>query len=224
MIQALSGDLQYDNPVTHVFLPFPSLIELPVNRFLWTNKSGVLYFEFMGRTIFGELTTRTEKENFANALEALYVYGTSGSGKSHLIAAFVCQLIRMGLRVLYLPDCYFMLMDPPSAIWKALIFAFHDTNDLDDVDMFNHQSMLNFISGKVDLWIIVDQLNALEVLGKDDGFNHRKIDVRAMLDCMQPGHRYVFSASANEASNREVTFKQKRTDVLTVYGGLSNVS
>jgi hypothetical protein len=224
MIKALSGDLKYANPATLVFLPFPSLIELPVNRFHWINKNGVLHFEFMGRTIFGELTTRTKKENFANALEKLYVYGTSGLGKSHLIAAFVCQLIRMGHRVLYLPDCYFMLMDPPSAIRKALIFAFHDTNDLDDVDMFDHHSMLNFISGKENLWIIVDQLNALEVLGKDDGLNDRKMDVREMLDRMQPSHRYVFSASANEASNREVTFKHKRTDVLTVFGGLSKAS
>jgi hypothetical protein len=224
MIKALSGDLKYADPATRVLLPFPSLIELPVNRFLWTNKNGVLHFEFMGRTIFGELKTRTKKDNFTNALETLYVYGTSGSGKSHLIAAFVCQLICLGHRVLYLPDCYFMLMDPPLAIRKALIFAFHDTNDLDDVDMFDHQSMLNFISGKEKLWIIVDQLNALEVLGKDDGLNDRKRDVRAMLDRMQPGHPYVLSASANEVSNREVTFKQKRTDVLTVYGGLTNVS
>jgi hypothetical protein len=223
VIMALSDDFDYANPATLVSLPFPSLNDIPTDRFVWEKTNGVFYFKFMGRTIFSELTKRIKRKALVNTLEKIWVYGTSGSGKSHLLAALVCHLIRMGDRVLYLPDCYSVLMNPPLAIQMALIFAFHDTNDLDGVDLLDKDSMLKFISEKENLWIIVDQLNALEVVQEDDGLNNRKASVKAILDCMQPGHRCIFSASANEVSNREINYKQQ-TGVLSVSGGLSEVS
>ena len=41
----------------------------------------------------------------------LLLHGTAGFGKSHIVAALVCLLIKQGRLVVYLPDCKVMLKD-----------------------------------------------------------------------------------------------------------------
>jgi hypothetical protein len=42
----------------------------------------------------------------------LYIQGTMGYGTSHLIWALVCYLMKLGERVIYVPDCKSLTADP----------------------------------------------------------------------------------------------------------------
>ena len=222
LIKAIPESNDFSDPRMLSLLPFPSLLEKP-KRFTISDHDGVEHFEYMGRLKFGELRTRIKGEYFLRAYERLYVYGTSGSGKSHILAALVCQLIREGERVVYLPDCYRLLENAARAIWHALLFAFHDTAHLeavenpDDVD-----ALIAFMSHWKNLYVVVDQMNSLEAVQQDERAEKKK-KVRDWLDRMRSGHRYIFSASANEISSREAHTKQSGIEVFYILGGMTKV-
>jgi DNA replication protein DnaC len=46
--------------------------------------------------------------------QAVYVYGGKGYGKSYILAALACLLVRTGTRVVYIPDCRAWLLNPLS--------------------------------------------------------------------------------------------------------------
>ena len=95
---------------------------------------------------------------------------------------------------------------------KALQFAFYDSAALRstggslDLDAF-----IRSISWRQDVYIIVDQVNALEV-EVDDKRRAPMLQAQRWLDALRFNHptRYIFSASANELSNREADRKQSR--------------
>jgi hypothetical protein len=51
----------------------------------------------------------------------------------------------------------------------------------------------------------------------------KKVQVINYLDTLRFRHRYIFSASANEYSNREAYKKQQGISVIPISGGLSPV-
>jgi len=105
----------------------------------------------------------------------------------------------------------------------ALNFAFYDTNILGAIgDRHNVNAMIDFMSEYEDLYIIVDQVNALESK-KNDHRKAKKALVLDWLDALRFKHRYVFSASANEASNREADREQSGFSVFPIFGGMSVV-
>ncbi|KAM6502225.1 hypothetical protein JOM56_002202 [Amanita muscaria] len=216
-IKALD-DLDLSNPLTFKILPFPSLLSMPTQRFEQKEINGIDHFEYMGRSHFHELQERVKNRNFLRGSESLYLYGTSGSGKSHLLAALVYHLVRKGERVIYIPDCSVLYLDPAQVIWTALNFAFYDSAVLGTIDRHSVDAMIHFMSKHQDLYVIVDQVNALETTGIDDNM---KAQARALLGTMRFKHRYIFSASANENSNREADRKQSRISVFRIFGGMT---
>jgi hypothetical protein len=217
-IKAMPNNLDLFDPSTFTALPFPSLLPMPSQRFEKKKIDGICRFEYMGRSRFLELQKRVENEDFLDADESLYLYGTSGSGKSHLLAALVYHLIREGKRVIYLPDCSTLLLEPAQTIWAALTFAFYDSAVLGTIgDPHNIDTLIRFMSKHRDLYIIVDQVNALETV---DNTGHNRKEV---LNAMRFQHRYIFSASANEDSNREADRKQSGISVFRIFGGMSKV-
>jgi len=187
-------DLDLSNPSTFTTLPFPSLLPMPPQRFERRKVGDMNYFEYMGRNLFSELHKRIQDANFLDRTENLYLYGTSGSGKSHLLAALAYTLIRERKRVFYIPDCSTFLLGPAEIMWKALQFAFHDSNILKTIkDRYDTDELIHFISKHRDLYIIVDQVNALE----DEESNTCK--AKECLKGLRLDHLYIFSASANEA-------------------------
>ncbi|KAM6502196.1 hypothetical protein JOM56_002173 [Amanita muscaria] len=216
-IKALD-DLDLSNPLTFKMLPFPSLLSMPTQRFEQKEINGIDHFEYMGRSHFHELQERVKNRNFLRGSESLYLYGTSGSGKSHLLAALVYHLVREGERVIYIPDCSFLYLDPAAVIWMALNFAFYDSAVLETIDPHCVDAMIRFMSKHQGLYVIVDQVNALETTGVDD---HMKAKARAWLGPMRFKHRYIFSASANENSNREADRKQSGNSVFRIFGGMN---
>ncbi|KAF8234815.1 hypothetical protein L208DRAFT_1393487 [Tricholoma matsutake] len=164
---------------------------MPSQRFEKKKINGVRRFEYMGRSKFRELEKRVENKTFLKGSESLYLYGTSGSGKSHLLAALVYCLVREGKRVFYIPDCSSLLLKPAQTIWAALTFAFYDSDVLGTIG---------------------DPYNTADNTG---------CSRKEMLNAMRFQHRYIFSASANEDSNREADRKQSGISVVPIFGGMS---
>jgi hypothetical protein len=216
-------DLDLSNPSTFTTLPFPSFLPMPTQRFKRKNVDNMHHFEYMGRYPFGELHKRIQDRNFLIGTESIYLYGTSGSGKSHLLAALVYNLVREGRRVFYIPDCSSFLLQPEETMWMALNFAFYDSNDLRAIgDHHDVNAMIDFMSKYEDLYIIIDQVNALES-EENDSCKDKKTMVLNCLDALRFKHRYIFSASANESSNREADRKQSGISVHRIFGGMSKV-
>ena len=217
-IKAMPDNLDLSDPTTFTELPFPSLLPVPTKRFEGTRREGIYHFEYMGRSRFRELQDRIKQTNFLTGDDKLYLYGTPGSGKSHLLAALVYHLICEGKRVIYLPDCCAFLQDPAGVIWTALCFAFYDSASLNVIKNIHAvDELIHFMFGHKELYIIVDQLNALEVSGSSASDAHR------VVHAMKFGHHYIFSASANEETCREADGKQTDHSVLRIFGRMSKV-
>ena len=221
-IKAIPKHLDLADPREFTNLPFPSLAPIPSQRFNAEQINGISRFEYMGRSKFRELQKRTEGRNFLKGNESLYVYGTSGSGKSHLLAALACHLIREERRVFYIPDCSALLMEPAITIWRALHFAFYDLPALKLVDPCNIDAMIHFMSKNRDVYIMVDQVNALETSENDSSHTEKGLALK-WLRAMRFEHRYIFSASANENSNREADRKQSGIIIFPMFGGMNVV-
>lgn len=216
-------DKDLSDPSTFTTLPFPSLLPMPSQRFETKKINGVHQFEYMGRSKFRELQKCVEKEAFLDANESLYLYGTSGSGKSHLLAALVYHLVREGKRIFYIPDCSSLLLRPAETMWAAYHFAFCDLPVLGTIgDSHNINALIDLLANDPDVYIIVDQVNTLEIVG-NDGRKDKKVQATDWLDALRFKHRYVFSASANENSNRDADRKQSGISVLRIFGGMSEV-
>ena len=213
-------NLDLSDPSIFTTLPFPSILKMPSQRF----KGGdINEFEYMGRSLFHELQRRIRAKGFQEGQESLYLYGPSGAGKSHLLAALAYSLIQEGYRVFYIPDCAHLLLDPEATFWMALNFAFCDTTNLETlVNRNNVKSMINFMSDCHDLYFIVDQVNALDS-EENDNCRGKKEQVVTWLDALRYKDRYIFSASPNEASNREADRKQSGISLFRVFGGMNKV-
>lgn len=83
-------------------------------------------------------------------------------------------------------------------------------------------TQIDFMSKYEDLYIIVEQVNALES-EENDNCKAKKTQVSNWLDALRFKHCYIFSASANEASNCEADRKQRGTSVFPIFGGMSAV-
>ena len=198
-------------------LPCPSPLLMPPQRFESKVINGIDHFEYMGRAQFHELQERINDNIFQKGAETIYLYGTSGSGKSHLLAALVYHLVRKGQRVFYIPDCYRLLLDPVETMWNAYHFAYNDSPDLRTTESV--KELIESMRNDREVYIIVDQVNALE----SETNKEVKDQVSRWLRTLRSNHRYLFSASANEKSNQDAEKKQNGISVFPMFGGMNLV-
>jgi Cdc6-like AAA superfamily ATPase len=59
----------------------------------------------MGQEIFKERQGMSESIRRDPMWGAIWLYGTQGYGKSHILAFMVCYLVSSSERVVYIPDC-----------------------------------------------------------------------------------------------------------------------
>jgi energy-coupling factor transporter ATP-binding protein EcfA2 len=204
-------------------LPFPSTLDIPFQRFDVTTQDNVNWFQYMGRSRFAELHKMTRGRHFLAGFEKIYLYGSSGSGKSHLLAALACQLIREGARVVYIPDCGDLLYDFAEVIQNALRCAFFDSPLLVNIESaLSIDALVEFWKAQED-YFIIDQLNALELGGRTHALDEKKKEVTGWLNKMILHHQYIFSASANETSNQLADMKQSKITVFRINGGMTEV-
>jgi predicted AAA+ superfamily ATPase len=221
-IKAMPDILDLSNPLTFTDLPFPSLLSIPYQRFQYKKINGIGHFKYMGRSLFQNLQKRLENKTFLKGYESLYLYGTSGSGKSHLLAALVYHLIRQGKRVFYILNCSSLLLEPEKTMRAAFHFAFYDSPDFETVDRHNVDALISSMPS--DVYVIIDQVNALEATS-DDSHNLEEMKGQALrwLGALRFCRRYIFSASANERSNRDADRKQSGISVVPMFGGMNSV-
>lgn len=216
-------DINLSDPSTFTDLPYPSLLAMPFQRFGDNTIDGISHFKFMGRSQFCELQRRIENTSFLKGSETLYLYGSAGAGKSHLLAALTYHLVREGKRVFFIPDCYKLLLDPLVTMQDAYDFAYHDPLDPGTIEHFdNVDELVCSLKHDRDVYIIVDQMNALELVDNNgDRGNEMRIQITSWLNLLRARHRFIFSASANEDSNREASNKQHGITVIPAFGGLN---
>lgn len=148
-------------------LPFPMLYsKLPTERFSLGGEP-VMMFEYMGRELFGSLWHQVQSFQIGGGFSQLFLHGNMGSGKSHMLAALACLLLRRGEHPVYLPDCRQMLANPLPYIQSAMLCSFADPSSLachNEIRSFQSMEDVWKFCGtlKTHLYFIVDQINALE--------------------------------------------------------------
>jgi hypothetical protein len=108
-------------------LPFPfSGYPLPAKAFyLEADGPGTsCYFQHIGREAFNSIWSAVQDLAAENDHKGLCIDGTFGSGKSFILAALACLLLRKGCRVVYFPDCQAFLEAPVFYALHSLLQAF----------------------------------------------------------------------------------------------------
>jgi hypothetical protein len=186
--------------------PFPS-VRKPYTRFQ-NMESGT--FIFQGRTQLKEIYHSVLELNKPGFARALYMSGELGYGKSYVLCAIVCLLIRSGQRVIYFPDCHEFAADVLQYIRDAYLAAFADDKSI-ILKILNCQTDDEFIalsgvfaSRKVTLWIVADQTTALDYESAGHDTIALKDRVQSLLSRMAYKHILIKSASANYKLAREL--------------------
>jgi len=257
-IQSIDG-FDFANPRNITDLPFPSPLQIPKERFTNVSKGDnieddsegdsdddsdddnhddnhnhntggrIQTFRYMGRTIFQKLLKGVRHSDFLDGSLALYLYGTSGVGKSHLLAALVCHLIREGKRVVYIPDCRGLRKAFAQNLRDALLFAFHD--DTHSCNNIMHATgsydLVQFVCNQPrwSLYLVVDQRNALDLdPDPDTDYDYQnKVTTWRKINLMRYSQMYLFSALATEQSARDRDGKQRGVKAIDMLKGLNKV-
>jgi len=215
------------DPTTFTPLAFPSPLRVLTERFTVSNEGTLEYFQYMGRSNFEDLWKEIEERTFIAGSSTLYLYGPSGTGKSHLLAALVYYLVGQGERVFFIPDCRSLVNGAERPIRKALLFAFH--NDPSRCSKIHRapevRDLVQFVKSQPDysMYIVVDQLNSLNLDGPNDLRSRRKIETLEIIDSLRSLQRYIFSASANQQSDRDSDRRQSEIKTFYLRAGLNEL-
>ncbi|CAG8650115.1 10098_t:CDS:2, partial [Diversispora eburnea] len=125
----------YSDPKNFLLLPFPYPGEVkPVDRFA-INDDG--FFTFMGRKKFSDVLSEIITLKAGTGYMKMFIYGTVGYGKSHILTAIACFLLRSGKRVVYLPDCRELAVDPIKYVKSALFLTYvNDDAKINEINTF----------------------------------------------------------------------------------------
>ncbi|KAJ7292936.1 hypothetical protein C8J57DRAFT_1490408 [Mycena rebaudengoi] len=217
----------YTQPKEWLQLPFPFIYhDLPTHRFSYTfqESASIPTFTFMPREFLATVYERLV--SLGNGQSSLYLHGTMGLGKSHILAALAILLRRQGNRVVFLPDCGQLVSDPAGYAKSALLCAFsvvsgdepearqarETLRKLENPEEIRNWSY-GFLQGKK-VFFIVDQLNALET-GDGKGVNDddAKRFAKRFLVGLYMGHVCLRSSSPNDPEQ----FKRIRPNELLVF-------
>ncbi|CAG8715084.1 6092_t:CDS:2, partial [Racocetra fulgida] len=210
----------YSDPKNFLLLPFPYPgSNLPVDRFA-IDEDGL--FTFMGRKEFINILNQINTFKSRTGYMEMFIYGTVGYGKSHILTAIACFLFRIGRRVVYLPDCRKLAVDPIEYI-KSALFLTYVNNDVKTSEINTCESFDQIIkfcrSLDETLYFIVDQMNALDECN-DTGINpEKKRQVKENIDKLCWNHFYIKSSLASNHAVLHLKQKQTNEKKITFYGG-----
>jgi NACHT domain len=213
------------DPTFNRELPFPSMIDVVPGRFKDDGTAEAKWL-YMGRTKFKELLEKLKAVRKAHSYTTLWLYGTQGYGKSHLLAVLVCYLAAQDERVVYIPDCREWLRAPVEDIRVAMLFAWADdiTTQKEVMTLNTEDEIEAFFKRQENVIFVVDQLNALT---ESDGLSEeikRRGQLHSWLMRFTSKHTAVFSSSANYKEYLELSKEQTSNCVVRAYGGLDRVS
>ena len=187
----------------------------------------VLTFRYMGRSPFKDVLKELEDLRFIRGLRSLYLTGPSGTGKSFILAALVCSLIRKGKRVLYIPDCSVLLGGAEESLREALQFTFHDDRDIcRDINGARDTDDLIRIVGRQTrhiLYVVADQCNALDPNGVEDPRYQAKVNARTYIERLGRSQVFTFSTSGKHQWDRRNDGNARGIKSIFLHAGLSEV-
>jgi hypothetical protein len=220
------NDTLYSDPRNLIHFPFPFIGgQLPTDRFDFRES----HFEYMGRTAFFKVMDIV-KELKIGGFSRFYIQGTMGYGKSHILAVLAGLLSRAGKRVVYLPDCRELVVNPMRYMRTALLCAFADPHSSDVRDeiraLESMDNIIDFCVNHRDTYFIIDQINALgfEDTNMDMVDNDKKAAAWVFLGQLTYGQYRITSASANHKTAMHMKTKQRGEKRLALMGGMSEVS
>lgn len=220
----------YSNPRNMGTLPFPFLFLYLPELFQLLDHPPGCDFEYIGRESFARVWETVGELRLPTGRGRIYIHGTMGYGKSHLLAALACLLARKGKRVVYVPDCRQMLKAPLIYLKSALLCAFPDPPSFRDRIAIRACSSVRELSefcrtGQDRWYFIIDQVNALdpEEPGQDVCSNRTKMELLEVLQEMAVTHYSITSASANHKTVKHMQRKQTGDFKLSLMGGMSEV-
>jgi hypothetical protein len=85
------------------------------------------------------------------------------------------------------------------------------------------EDLFSFWGNHTEVYLIVDQLNALEQDSRSPHPDPMKVQATSWLNRLSVKHPYIFSASANERTYQEADEKQNATTVVKFHGGMTEV-
>src|SRR2546429_5086971 len=133
----------------------------------------------------------------------LWLYGTIGYGKSHILAALACYLTTAGDRVVYIPDSRVCAKDPVVYIRVAMLLAWADDSGMQEKIMAlkTIDAISDFFqSTPTNPLLIIDQMNALARSNSstDDYISsEEKTYLSKWINSCAARYKCIFSASAN---------------------------
>jgi hypothetical protein len=212
---------QLSNPKIEHEIPFPFISVGTPNRFTLDEKHR---WRYTGREKFAELLSELRLVQKETKYKRLWVYGTRGYGKSHLLAALVCYLAALGKRVIYIPGCRSCLENPVDYLRKAMLFAWTDKATQDEILTLNTKEKIqNFLGRQRKVLFVIDQMNELSEVKTKRGTKYKQEKLLTWIYTLISSHKAVVTSSANfqEYLKRQISQNYDRT--MDVYGGLTKV-
>jgi len=219
--------IQLSNPTFSTKLPFPFVGYAVPGRFDVALGDNSRNWFYMGRELFAVLTDRFERFCQDPRRDSLIVYGTRGYGKSHLLAALVCLLAAEKTKVVYVPDCRAFMKKPVSYMRAAMLFAWADDESKQQTIMTLQtlEEIDKFLAKQSEVVFVIDQLNALERKKDDDESTaSEKTRLHRWLQGLVMEAKAILSSSANNHSILKGWSRPDNSEILHVYGGLTEVS
>jgi DNA replication protein DnaC len=181
---------------------------------------------YAGRIMFRKLIEELKMVREGYTYTTVWLYGTQGYGKSHLLAVLACYLLAQDERVIYIPDCREWLRNPIGDIKKAMLFAWADeiTTQEEIETLRTEVEIEDFLMRQSNVLFIVDQLNALTESNGSNAEILRRGQLYSWLMRFTSDHIAVFSSFVNYEEFVDKSKKQTSNRVVPVYGGLERVS
>jgi len=166
-----------------------------------------------------------------------FFHGVLGAGKSHLLAALACLLMREGEIVVYVPDCSELLADPKEYFRTALEFAYDSRDARSHFKALRREVVKEHIAlerlsdfcnkrlEKDTAFFIVDQANAFddETVPGSHRFSNKKKQIRNLLDASSAKHLKLECSTTNY-KHVWTDLLRETSEKLGLYRGLDEVS
>lgn len=218
ILDAASGLSAYDenwfsNPKNFAEIPFLSTAYKPRTRIKLLSSNT---FRYMGRKRFKALYDAIDsliKESVVSSRESksLTVSGPAGSGKSYILAALACLLVKQGKFVVYIPSCEALAVGNPTALFKEILsLTFYPAYQAQISAIRNIADLEGFLAGfdDGDIICIADDLDELHSKSHDDSAerSHYKAMANIIMHIFSSKHLLLYSAT-KAFTDSQVDFK-----------------
>jgi len=161
--------------------------------------------------------------------QELYINGSLGWGKSHLVGALVCYLMKLGKRVVYAPDAQWLNGACFQYVRDCARLTFADDAEIRGIlgkcqDLQDLKNFAGYVAESgITMYIFLDQANALE----DQSAGRTPASVRreaaVFLGSLSYSHLLIQCANGNVGMADVARLAQENVLKMYMNGGLTEV-